>query len=166
MGSLNKSVRRTTNYIVVTQTWSSNDWCSGTISGMWSKSRMIWKVAKSLTRLLPLQSLQWGYFLNFLYKSKTRPEVENNINGVPEIRTWSIDRHRYWSLPPLQQRLQVIEERELSMSCVGDGLVTVELSSCSDVIIEDPEPAPDTLYSTTRKPSITSKVSSFSPDWT
>ena len=32
------------------------------------------------------------------------------------------------------------------MGCVGDGLVTVELSSCSDVVIEDPEPAPDTLY--------------------
>ena len=31
------------------------------------------------------------------------------------------------------------------MSCVGDALVTVELSSCSDVVIQDPVLGPQSL---------------------
>ena len=58
---------------------------------------------------------------------KSRPEVENGINGVLQIRARGVDRHRDWSLPSLQQRLQVIQEPELSMGGVGDALVTVEL---------------------------------------
>ena len=73
------------------------------------------------------------------------PEVENGVNGVLQVRAGSIDSHRYWSPPSLQQRLQVIEEGELSMSGVGDGLGTVELPGSSDVVIEHPVLGPHTL---------------------
>ena len=74
-----------------------------------------------------------------------RPEVEYGINGVVQIRSRGVDSHGDGSLPSLQERLQVIKKCKITMGCVGDGLVTVELPSSSDVVIENPEPGPDTL---------------------
>ena len=70
------------------------------------------------------------------------------MNGILEVCPGSIDRHRYWSLPSLQQRLQVIQEPELSMGGVGDALVTVELSGSSHVVIQHPVLGPHTLGTT------------------
>ena len=97
----------------------------------------------TLTAISEIGKLQINRLIYFF-----APEVEDGVNGVLQVRARGIDSHRYWSPPSLQQRLQVIEEGELSMSGVGDGLCTVELPGSSDVVIEHPVLGPHTLRTT------------------
>ena len=92
-----------------------------------------------------LQSLKQKLKISWELFLTERPEVEYGINGVVEIRSRGVDSHRDRPLPSLQERFQVIQKCKITMGCVGDGLVTVERPSSSDVVIENPEPGPDTL---------------------
>ena len=65
-------------------------------------------------------------------------EVEDGVDGVLQVGARGVHGHGDGSLPPLQERLQVAEEGEVTVSSVSNGLVAIEIFTRSHVIIEDP----------------------------
>ena len=72
-------------------------------------------------------------------------EVEDGVHGLVHVGARGVHRHRDGTLPPGQEGLEVVEECEVSVCCVGDALVTVELPLGSDVVVQHPELVPGAL---------------------
>ena len=70
------------------------------------------------------------------------PPVEDRVDRVLQIRAGGVDRHRDRGLPPLQQRLQVVQEGEVPVCGVGDARVTVDPPDGPDVVVQHPVLAP------------------------
>ena len=73
------------------------------------------------------------------------PVVEDGPDCEVEVRSRTVESHRHWSLPSLQQRLQVVQEGEVPVGGVGHGLVTVEGLVPDHQVPHHPEVLPQLL---------------------
>ena len=72
-------------------------------------------------------------------------EVEDGVDGIVEVGAGGVHGDGDGAAPPGQQRLQVVQEAEVSVGGVGDCLVAVEQLLCPHVVVQHPVLVPHAL---------------------